>query len=348
MSMPLFSWPFKRRTYAAIVCVDIGANTIGGAYTVFQEQSLPHTLYAKRVPIIAHSGEEPGAAMIRALEVLGVALTREGAPALLRAMGSGHISGVLVSLDAPWQTTVLRTETIEEKSPFVFTKHTARTMLAQRTEIPNGMTLVNESIIGTLLNGYETRQPYGKRAHRATIMALSSFVRDEVLAPVAATLRALYHIRVQFSITGSSLRYQAIREIFPHENDAILLDAIGTEVSVTLIRRGLLVASLETPCAPPGSPEWTATTTNLLRQVAVQYPLPRTIFILAEDTTAAAVTAACRSPLFGSIWLTEKPPKLVFVRPSHLAALVTSSGTPDVVLSFMAIYWRRHEVGLRS
>lgn len=346
--MPLFSSLFARRPYSAIVCIDIGANTIGGAYTVFAPDSLPHTVYTKRVPIITHSGEEPSAAMIRALEVLGSALTREGAPSLLRATGSGSISGVLVSLDAPWQSTVLRTETMEEKTPFLFTKHTARTLLAKRTETPQDMTLVNESIIGTLLNGYETRQPYGKRAHRAAIMALSSYVKNEILSPVAATLRALYHIRAQYSITGTSLRYQAIREIFPHEHDAILLDAIGTEVTIALIRRGLLVAALEAPCAVPGSSEWTTTTVGLLRKVAVQYPLPRTIFILAEDTTSAAVSAACQSASFRSVWLTEKPPKLVFIKPSHVAALVTTALTPDIVLSFMAIYWKHHEAELRT
>lgn len=348
MSMPFFSLLAKKREHSVVVCIDIGANSIGGAYTVFQDGALPHTVYAKRVPIIAHTDETIDAAMIRALNVLGNALTTEGAPAVARATGSARVSAVLASLDAPWQTTTLRTETAEEKTPFVFTKHTARAMLSKHPSTPPDMTLVNESIIGTLLNGYETRQPYGKRAHRVAIMALSSFVKSDVLSSVASALRSLYHIRAQFSIAGSSLRYQAIREVFPHEGDAILLDAIGTEVSISLIRRGLLVASLDAQSALPGSPEWIESTTNLLRQVAVQYPLPRTIFTLTENTTAAAVKTACESHAFRSIWLTERPPTLVFVKPSHLSSLVTSAGTPDVVLSFMALYWQRHEEELRS
>lgn len=341
--MPLFPRLFKKRTHSVIVCVDIGASTIGGAFVVFAEQTLPTIVYSKRVPIIAHSGENAGIAMLRALGVLGEALTREGSPLLLRATGSGSVSGVLVSLDAPWQTTVLRTETLDKRDSFVFTKHTARTMLATNASTPEDATLVNESIIGTLLNGYETRRPYGMHAHRATIIALSSYVPTSILESVGAELRSLYHTRAQFSIAGSSLRYQAIREAFPHEADALLLDTMGTEVSIALIRKGLLVATAEAPAGAPGTDAWNESTASLLRDIARQYPLPRTIFALAEEHAAETVRAACEGKAFATIWLTDRPPKIVFVKPSHLATLVTSNGAPDLLLYFMAIYWQHHE-----
>jgi hypothetical protein len=322
-----------------VACIDVGSGSVAGAYAVITADKPAMLLYAKRVPIIAHENEAPQAAMLRALAVVTSALIQEGAPVLRRAQGSGSTDAVLVSLDAPWQTTELRTESTETAVPFVFTKHTVRALLSARVSAPKGRTLVNESIIGTLLNGYETRNPYGQRAHRATVIALTSYVDESVLAAVGAALRSAFHTRALYSIAGSSLRYQAIRAVFSHEDDALVIDATNKEVSIALIRHGLLVATLDAAGGEPGSEAWQAAMTGQLRAIAKQYPLPRTIFVLSDEAQAERLRNAFAQKAFTALWLTDKPPTIVPVAPSHIASLVTNQSAPDLLLAFMAIYW---------
>ena len=205
-----------------------------------------------------------------------------------------------------------------------------------------GKVLADESIIGSILNGYETRNPYGKKAHRAAIIILTSLIDEHIAAGVAATLRSLYNTRHIALIAGGSLRYQAMRAAFPHERNALILDVARSSTSIALVRKNLFVAAEEITEGESNTDAWAAKVTEKLGAIAQHFPLPRTIFFLAQESHAAALRQALASSKFGSLWLSETPPNLVSVLPSHIVGSVRYMATtpPDLPLLLMALYWQ--------
>lgn len=320
--------------------IDIAADSVGGGYARFETGKQSALLYVRRLPIETRAGEQPAEAMLRALKVLGDALVREGAPELRRATGSGSADSVLVSLDTPWQETNVRTERIEREKPFTFTPSMAATALERARAVPPGKRLADESLIGISLNGYETRRPYGKTARRASVVALSSFMDETVAESMALSVRDLFHIRTIRFIAGSSLRYQAVRALFEHERDALIFDAAGSLASLALVRGGLLTALSDITVA--GS--WEKAVMDEFATLAKRYPLPRTIFLLARESEMDAVRERLVAANLNSLWLAERPPRIVPVIASRLAGETgrVRAVAPDLELIFMATLYQQH------
>lgn len=344
--MSFFSKLFGSARAQSLVLIDISAGSVAGGYARYQEGAPPILLYSRRLPIEIQGNEPHERAMLRALGALGSALISEGAPILMRHTGSGSADTVFFSVDAPWQETKVRTESFERKTPFTFTKSMVATALEKTSITVPEKVLADESVIGTTLNGYETREPYGKKVTRATIIVLTSFIDARVSEGIVQTLRGLFHTRSIFSIAGSSLRYQAMRAAFPHERNALIFDIIGPLFSIALVRKGFLVAVTETPesISVKSAGRWTEKVVNELTQLAERYPLPRTIFLLAQEQDIPSLEEALTAVRLGGLWLSDNPPRIVSVMPSHLSEFVqqAASASPDLSLLLMALYWQYH------
>lgn len=336
---------FQKKHSESVVLIDISAGSVAGAYAHYRKKETPVLLYTLRLPIELHKGEPRETSMLRSLSILGNTLIREGAPILARHTGSGSAETILVSIDAPWQETKVRTESFERKTDFVFTKKMVSAILEKTSIAPAGKTLADESIIGTVLNGYETREPYGKSAHRISIIILTSLIEQKVSDGIVTVFRNLFHTKNIFSIAGSSLRYQSMRKMFPHEHDALILDEMGSLISIALIRKNLLVAVAEIS-------EETAGNADLRRkkiideftELAKQYPLPRTIFFLAQEQDRSLLEEALKTSKFSELWLSDNPPKIAPITASHLASSVRQieNASPDLSLLLMALFWQNH------
>ena len=207
----------EKKKSQSVVLIDVTADSVAGAYALYKENETPTLLYMRRLPLEMRKGEPREHAMVRALTILGNELIREGAPVLMRTTGNGSVETILVSVNSPWQETKVRTENFERENPFVFTKSIVATALEKTSDVPSGKFLADESIISTVLNGYETHDPYGKHIRRASVTVLSSFIEKDVSDAIVSTLRGLFHTKHILIIAGGSLRYQAIRTAFPHE-----------------------------------------------------------------------------------------------------------------------------------
>ena len=328
----------------SLALIDISAGSVAGAYAHYRDDKPPAVVFMRRVPIEMHTGEPHEKAMLRALELLGSSLIRDGAPLLARAAGSGSVHTILVSIDAPWQETKVHTEHFERTEPFVFTKRMVESALEKTDGTIEGKFLADESVIGTILNGYGTREPYGRKVHRAQVVVLSSYIDEEVSRSIVKDLRSLFHTKNILSIAGNSLRYQAMRVVFPHEHDTLILDAVGPLISIALVRRGLLVAVREVAesTMPTKTDAWVDRVRGELTELAKRYPLPRTIFLLAQEQDIKPLEKALSAAAFKELWLSDNPPKIISILPSHVASFVTQSAAtlPDLSLLLMALYWK--------
>ncbi|MDD3531101.1 MAG: hypothetical protein PHV99_00705 [Candidatus Pacebacteria bacterium] len=331
----------KEKKIESVVLIDISTSSVAGAYATFASGEQPTLHYLRRLPVEMHEGESDARAMLRALKILGDTLVREGAPALLRVTGTGRADSVLVSVDAPWEKTSVRTEHFEQDEPFTFTKEMVRAALEKASFAPPEQLLADESVIGTTLNGYQTRDPYDKEANRAAVIILTSLINKRVAEGVKAIMRGVLHAEDIFPIAGSSLRYQAIRTAFPHETDALIIDATGRELtSLSLVRKSLLVNITEMKERTENSVAWTRSLTDTLKTIAQRFPLPRTVFLLAREPELSILREALLTAKLGSLWLSDNPPKITSILGSHVSTFVRQATTnpADLSLLLMALF----------
>lgn len=335
---------FRTTQKESVALINVGANSVTGAYARYVGKELPEILYRCHLPIEIQSGEEHGQAMLRSLEEIGTLLDREGIPALMRATGNHVVDEVLVALDFPWQETQVHVENIAKENDFPFTKRLVAETVQKVTPATPGKVFVDTSIMGTVLNGYEVHEPYGTRAKHVKFYILTSLVDQKVSEAIVSMMQNLYHTKRIRLISGASLRYQAMRYALPHERDVLIVDATGSLPEVALVRKGILVAVSETP---EGSATKNAAQADDFQrgfaELAKNYPLPRTIFLLARDADISVMKQALESINFSALWLSETRPKITPILTNHLSGLIRQMTTvsPDLPILLMALY-RKH------
>lgn len=342
--MSLFGFVTGKRKSESIALIDIGTDSIGGAYMHLRENELPVMVFMRRIMVEFREDEPRDKAMLRALKTVSDILIKEGAPVLSRATGSGSVHQVLVSIDAPWQKTTIRREYFEQDKPFTFTKSFAAAALQKvKSELPDKMR-IEESIIGTILNGYETQSPYNEEAHRAEIIVLASLIDETVAREVEEALQEVFQTRHIELIAGSSLRFQALQIVFPHERNALIFDAAYSLTTIALIRHDLLVSILEAESTVTAEAQWVKTVSEKLIELSKYYPLPRTIFLIVRETMTGALQKSLQDANLGKLWLTDTPPRIIGVVSSHLASAIKQSNAspPDVTLLLMGLYIQHH------
>lgn len=340
--MNFFRHVFNPVKAESAVLIDIAPESVGGACVFYPKKGDPTIAYLKRMPIELHEGEAHSAAMERVLTELGESLIKDGAPALARHTGSGHAGSIHVSVDAPWQETSLHIERVEDDKPFVFTHRLATELAAKAGKTPPGKLVVDESVVGTILNGYIVHEPFDKKVTRATVVYLISYIDANTAHKMTSILRRLYHTEQVMPIAGASLRYQAIRAAFPHEKDALILDATASEASFSLIRGGILAAVTETRACEPGGEEWLSAVKSAFSELSSRYPLPRTLFLLARDDQAQALKERLGDIGLSSFWFSDDLPHILPVVATHLSGVKNATDSaPDLVLSLMALYGKQ-------
>lgn len=341
---------FSRLRRESVALVDIGARVVAGACVRYAGSELPVVVYTTRRPIEIKEGEEHAEAMLRALQAVVDALDLEGVAELVRVTGDQSLDAVVVSVDAPWQETEVRVESIVREAPFTYTKALEREVIARVPAAPASRAYTDVSIVGTALNGYTLRDPYGKRAGSAAVTLVTSAMEEEVLGRVRSiTGRLTDGARVAI-VAGTSLRYQAVRVVFRHEPDLLVVDATGPLPEVALIRKGVLAAVSETPESLAAEGIRAEDLMRGFADVSRQYPLARTILLLARFDEADLMRITLDQVPFSALWLSDTLPKVLTVLTSHMQGLVrqTTTNPPDLPLLLMSLYYRYLQEPLRN
>ena len=342
--MTWFGKLFKKNNAESVALIEVGPDSIAGGFLYTKDGHPPLLVYANRSPIAPTEGEDRIGAVARTLSVLGEGLIRDGAPLLMRAAGSGRIDTVLVSVKAPWQETRVRSEKIERTEPFQFTRTLLNTALAKSAETPPGRLLADEIVVGTILDGYETRASLGKRASRVSILILSSFIDQPLSEAIAANLRKLFHTESIRFVAAAALRYEALRALFPHEEDYLMVDVAGDAIVTALVRRGLLSAVEHAVSATPQEKDgWLTALKATLEAITKRYPLPRKFFLITGEAERASFKEKIELAPFTSLRLSEEPPMVISVAPAQFPEQVTlGDAVPaDLGLELMATFLRK-------
>ena len=367
--MSIFSGLFGKKSEVVAV-FDINSSSVGGAYVGIEEGQPPTVIYTKRVPVeLRNASSETAAVSVpdleRALKSLCEALISEGAPELARVKGSGRIHRIIASVSSPWQQVAIRTEVVEQDRPFTVSRALFATVLKKTGDVPEGHEAWEESVVAALLNGYETRAPFGKKAKRVDLVILSSSIEATVAARITDVLRSVYHTHAVRLVAFSPVAYAALRELYPHEKDFLAIIVSGETTDITLIKRGLLTSTISVSSGtndllratrnvgiPGDAPKVTHLDSLIdpsknegfrtraagaeaafldeigkgLRSFSERYALPRTIFLLAESESREFLRRTLDAAPLRSLWLSDEPLSIVPVLPKHALSRMKAAG----------------------
>lgn len=366
---------FRKPECRSVALIDIGSGSVGGAFVHLEPGTPPTIYYTARIPIEVREGETCEEAMPKALEMLGQVLVTNGGPILHMETGSARIDSVFATVGAPWQDTKVLVASKEEAKPFTFT-HTLMDDIAKQCVIqPGGRTRCKNDVIATILNGYEVAHPFGKKAKRADLVVLSSSLEEKVAASIERTLRKSFHAHDITLAAFAPIAYAVIRDLFPHEQDFLIIDVEGEATDLAFVKRGLLA---DVACVPQGTNAlleaisrghttitegttgvidmgrnqrfaemvgkmeevWLSGITDALKEFSTRHALPRTLFLLSDDHALGFLERVLNTSKMHSLWLSEDPLSIIPLSPKHIAQHVRTRGAAsgDVFLAIMALY----------
>lgn len=333
------SW-FNRKRRKTVALIDIAARTVNGACVHYRDKGVPEVVYGRSLPIEIQQHEDHATAMLRALKMLSSSIETDGVAALARITKESSIDDVVVAIDSPWQDTVLRTEHVVKEEDFYYTKSLEDAVVKKVTS-EEDWKYSNSTIVGTILNGYEVSNAYGKKARKATVIVLAAQMDKRLEQGIRKAVVGLSASAEAKLISGAVLRYKAVRQAFPHEHNALIVDATGPLAEVSLIRNGLLAAVSETPEAGVVH-DLNEQCIRGFADLAKQYPLPHTIFLLARFDQVESIQKKVATINFSTSWLSDNAPNLQPVLLSHMNGLVKQKTTTpvDLPILLMALYCR--------
>ena len=340
-----------------IALFDVSSSSVRAAYALVVPGAPLRIIFETKVGIEAGPTTVGDAPMLRAMDAALRELREKGAPLLRKATGSGSASRAYASVCAPWQKTNLRTESRVEDKPFTVTEGFIREALGKE-QPAKGHVLTEEAVVATLLNGYETHAPVGKKASHAEVIVLSASMGEETYSLMRRALASFSASReVRFS-SFASVAFRALHQAFPHEGDYLALRVSGEATELAAVKRGFPLstgaigigvnafsrAARESGISSAVGADqgvidreksekldqglkdaeaaWTAEITSTLQGFAAAHALPRTVFLLTDEEALGFFSRLLNSPDLHRLWLSDEPLSVIPLDSKHFASLV--------------------------
>lgn len=233
--------------------VDIGSSSVGCALVRMEKGRAPHILATVRENIPF----QESLSSAKFLLAMNHALERA-----LKLIQGGKKDGVapahiFCTLSSPWFILKSRHLRIAQKEPFEITEKTLDIFLSddiehlkdelKETLPPQDVMIIEKKIIQTKLNGYDIKNPYGQKTSQVEIVATVGVSSKIVIQSIERKLGQRFHTTPIHFGTFPIAAFNAVRDIFPHENNFLFLDITGEATDVSLVSGDLLVGSVSFP-----------------------------------------------------------------------------------------------------
>lgn len=248
----------KKKESECLLAFDIGSGSVGGAIVITTSGRIPTILYSFRSDILFQEEATSGrlsSLMLRSLSQAVLALSQEGFEIAGFGAKRPRIDKILVSLSAPWVVQTTSFLQLKNKEPTLITEKLFTALLEQsgsesdtsKRPIPRGSVKIEERLIKSVLNGYETPAPYGMEALEAEFAMFSSFSLPKVIEGITETITHLFHVdRVSFH-AFALIAYRALRKMYPEEANFIFVDVSGEQTEISLSSKGVIVETVTFP-----------------------------------------------------------------------------------------------------
>lgn len=239
-----------------VLIFDIGSGSVGGAIALVSPSESPMILYSTRADISFTSETNGGrlvSLMVRALSEVMLALVHEGFVHAGLSAKRPKIDEAIVSLSAPWIISRTFTLHLRNAKPARITEAVFHTLLREEEKdsshrtLPKGSVEMERKLIKSVLNGYETSEPYGKDAVDAEFTLCSSYSLPKITDKISDAITHLIHTSHITFHSFSLLSFAVLRDLYPQSENFIFLDVSGEQSEVSVVKKSVLLETLSFP-----------------------------------------------------------------------------------------------------
>jgi len=241
----------------ALLIFDVGSGSVGGAIVLDGKGQPPTVLYGTRSDI--HFQQELTASRLlslclRALSEVVLALEHEGFDKAGFAGRRPTVAEAVVSLSAPWTVSKTSFLRVRNERPVRITETMFKALLDDdwrraAATVPKGGVEIEHKLIKSVLNGYETAEPYGKEALTAEFTTVTSYSLPKVTEKITDIISHRLHTKAISFHSFSLLSFAVLRELFPANENFVFVDVSGEQTEVSVVKNNV---SLETISFPFG------------------------------------------------------------------------------------------------
>ncbi len=252
--MSLFRRSAKSGQHFVIV-FDIGSASIGGAFVRIERGKNPEIIFTTRrdIPFQEKLNFQRFLdSMIKTLEEMFLVMQKAG--------GGVRVDRAFCVLASPWYASQTRLVHYDQKDPFTVTEKGLSKLIQKEIDLFRESKLFVRSKVGDIppeimeskniqmkLNGYEVRNPFGKKTSELEIALYISMIPANIYRSINESIRKFWHVPdVHFS-SFSFTTFDVIRDIFTEETSLLFMDISGEVTDISLAKDNVLLESITFP-----------------------------------------------------------------------------------------------------
>lgn len=234
-----------------VVLFDIGSSSVGGALLLFHKNGIPKIIYSTREEISFSEDlkfEQLLASTVKSLEEVAKNISKRGL---------GAPEKIFCVLSSPWHASQIRTINYNKTTPFTFNSQLADSLTEKETALFEAEHLekykgekirsIELKNMRTMLNGYPTSSPLGKKAKDVSMALFISLSPESILTKFEEAIGRHFHAHnIKFSSFAIST-FTVIRDLFAQGEDFILIDIGGEVTDISMVKGEVLRESSSFP-----------------------------------------------------------------------------------------------------
>lgn len=237
------------------VIFDIGSASIGGAFVGLSADKVPEIIFTTRrdIPFQAKLNFDRFLnSMITTLEELFVLMQKAG--------GEVKVEQAYCILASPWYASQTRLIRYSQETPFTITESGLDKLVQKEVALFSESKLFARSKGGDTppeimeskniqikLNGYEMKEPYGKKASELEIALYISMIPKSIRSSISESIAKFWHPKKTHFSSFSFTAFDTIRDIFPGEPSFLFMDISGEVTDISLAKDNVLLQSISFP-----------------------------------------------------------------------------------------------------
>lgn len=317
-----------------VIVFDIGSSSIGGAFVSIDQDKPPEIIFATRKDIPFQEKLN----FPRFLELM-IKTLEEMFTSMQKAGGGVKVSQACCVLASPWYASQTRLVHYNQHEPFTVTEKGLNKLIQKEIEIFRNSKLFMHGKVGETmpeimeskniqmkLNGYEVRDPFGKRVSELEVALYISMIPSNIYRSINDSIMKFWHVDNVHFASFAFTAFDTIRDIFSDESSFLFMDISGEVTDISLAKDNVLLESISFPVGKnmlirnlaeemnvpvalanselnlyledkstpahvkqmeatliPAAKEWLRLFENALAELAVEFPIPRTMFYTTDN-----------------------------------------------------------------
>jgi hypothetical protein len=238
-----------------VIIFDIGSSSIGGSFVSIGEGKTPEIIFATRRDIpFQEKLNFPRFLdlMVKTLEEMFVTMQKAG--------GGVKITQAFCVLASPWYASQTRLMRYNQQEPFVVTEKGLGKLIQKEIDLFRDSKLFVHSKVGDTmpeimeskniqmkLNGYEVRDPFGKRVSELEIALYISMIPANIYKSINESIVKFWHVPGAHFASFSFVAFDLIRDTFSDEASFLFMDISGEVTDISLAKDNVLLESISFP-----------------------------------------------------------------------------------------------------